>query len=311
MEAQLVFGLSKRSLNGLSLQPLITAVSPYWEQWWSFAQRLCLFLYRLRWHRWQRVRPLMQVWSPGQEDPQEEAMPMHSSMLAWKSPWAEEPGRVPSKRPQTLLSVHMCAHTRTHTHTNHDRALCRHAAPLAANIPESWTLHTSCPWGRLTKYHFLIPTPKDQLGETRASSATAKENKMTWYHQAWKPPLLDFDYTTASRGGHSNIQAMDRAEFSGAQPKRPHPSLKGTKLPGDCNPQPRWTGKRSFLFKTKCREMHSLTERLWQDLKVGWLSGVRGGTATENAWPSDAKDRPLHVPRKPSLFGEAQVTFPL
>ena len=75
--------------------------------------------------------------------------------------------------------VHAHTHAHTHTHPNHDRALCRHAAPLAANIPESWTLHTSCPWGRLTKYHFLIPTPKDQLGETRASSATAKENKMT------------------------------------------------------------------------------------------------------------------------------------
>ena len=29
---------------------------------------------------------------PGQEDPLEEEMATHSSILAWKSPWTEEPG---------------------------------------------------------------------------------------------------------------------------------------------------------------------------------------------------------------------------
>ena len=29
---------------------------------------------------------------PGQEDPLEEAMATHSSILAWKIPWTEEPG---------------------------------------------------------------------------------------------------------------------------------------------------------------------------------------------------------------------------
>ena len=29
---------------------------------------------------------------PGWEDPLEEEMPTHSSILAWKIPWAEEPG---------------------------------------------------------------------------------------------------------------------------------------------------------------------------------------------------------------------------
>ena len=35
----------------------------------------------------------MQVWSLGQEDLLEEGMAIHSSILAWRIPWTEEPGR--------------------------------------------------------------------------------------------------------------------------------------------------------------------------------------------------------------------------
>ena len=35
----------------------------------------------------------MQVHCLGWEDPLEEGMATHSSILAWKTPWAEEPGR--------------------------------------------------------------------------------------------------------------------------------------------------------------------------------------------------------------------------
>ena len=38
----------------------------------------------------------MQVQSLGQEDLLEEGMATHSSILAWKIPWAEEPGRLQS-----------------------------------------------------------------------------------------------------------------------------------------------------------------------------------------------------------------------
>ena len=33
---------------------------------------------------------------PGQEDPLEEEMATHSSVLAWRTPWTEEPGRLQS-----------------------------------------------------------------------------------------------------------------------------------------------------------------------------------------------------------------------
>ena len=32
------------------------------------------------------------VWSLGQEDPLEEEMATHSSILAWEIPWTEKPG---------------------------------------------------------------------------------------------------------------------------------------------------------------------------------------------------------------------------
>ena len=37
-----------------------------------------------------------QVRSPGQEDPLEKEMATHSSILAWRIPWTEEPGRLKS-----------------------------------------------------------------------------------------------------------------------------------------------------------------------------------------------------------------------
>ena len=38
----------------------------------------------------------IQVQSLGQEDPLEKEMVTHSSILAWKIPWREEPGRLHS-----------------------------------------------------------------------------------------------------------------------------------------------------------------------------------------------------------------------
>ena len=39
---------------------------------------------------------MTQVQSPGGEDPLEEVMAAHSSIRAWKIPWAEEPCRLQS-----------------------------------------------------------------------------------------------------------------------------------------------------------------------------------------------------------------------
>ena len=39
----------------------------------------------------------MQVQSLGEEDPLEEEMAAHSSILAWEIPWTEEPGKLKSR----------------------------------------------------------------------------------------------------------------------------------------------------------------------------------------------------------------------
>ena len=53
------------------------------------------------------VKSLPAVWetqvrSLGQEDPLEKEMATHSSTLAWKIPWIEEPGRLQSVGSQTV-----------------------------------------------------------------------------------------------------------------------------------------------------------------------------------------------------------------
>ena len=44
----------------------------------------------------------MRVPSLGQEDPLEEGMATHSSILAWRIPWTEEPGGLQSMRSQKV-----------------------------------------------------------------------------------------------------------------------------------------------------------------------------------------------------------------
>ena len=50
--------------------------------------------------QWVKNPPVMQetqVQSLGQEDPLHEAVPTHSSVLAWRISWTEEPGGLQSK----------------------------------------------------------------------------------------------------------------------------------------------------------------------------------------------------------------------
>ena len=45
-----------------------------------------------------RLPTMRETWvrSPGREDPLEKEMANHSSFIAWKIPWTEEPGRLQS-----------------------------------------------------------------------------------------------------------------------------------------------------------------------------------------------------------------------
>ena len=57
----------------------------------------------------QRLKRLPAMWetwirSLGQEDPLEKEMATHSSTLAWKIPWTEDPGRLQSMGLQTDMT---------------------------------------------------------------------------------------------------------------------------------------------------------------------------------------------------------------
>ena len=66
------------------------------------------------------VKKLLAMWetqvSPlSQEEPLEEGMATHSTTLAWRTPWAEEPGGLQSMGPQrvghNLVTDHACVHS--------------------------------------------------------------------------------------------------------------------------------------------------------------------------------------------------------
>ena len=58
-----------------------------------------------------------QVQSPGQEDPLGKEMAIHSSIVAWKIPWRDKPGRLESMGLQRIGHDRV-THTHTHTHTH-------------------------------------------------------------------------------------------------------------------------------------------------------------------------------------------------
>ena len=50
----------------------------------------------------------MRIRSLGQEDPLEKEMATHSSILTWKIPWTEEPGRLQSMGTEQLTHTYIC-----------------------------------------------------------------------------------------------------------------------------------------------------------------------------------------------------------
>ena len=67
----------------------------------------------------QMVKNLPALWetrvpSPGQEDPLEKGMAAHSSTLAWRTPWTEEPGGLQSLGSQLVTTERL-------THVNDNR----------------------------------------------------------------------------------------------------------------------------------------------------------------------------------------------
>ena len=78
--------------------------------------------------KWKRTHLLtqelqeMQVLSLGQEDTPEEKMATHSSILAWKISWAEEPGGLQPIGLQRVRCEWVCIHCCLNNNRNHRRS---------------------------------------------------------------------------------------------------------------------------------------------------------------------------------------------
>ena len=122
------------SEDGIVRCPGIQAHTSPSSQIWTGRRNITDFTFLVRLVTWQRGKdfveivglpcvaqmvknlPAMQetwVWSLVQEDPLEKGMATHCSMLAWRIPWTEEPGRLQSMGLQRVR--HYWAHIHTHT----------------------------------------------------------------------------------------------------------------------------------------------------------------------------------------------------
>ena len=80
--------------------------------------------------------------SPGQEDPLEEETATHSSMLAWRIPWMEEPGGLQSTGSQRVgsneqLSMHTCHVKSTRITTQYLNFFLSHMSTSAVSLNPS------------------------------------------------------------------------------------------------------------------------------------------------------------------------------
>ena len=84
-----------------------------------------------------------QVQSLGQKDPLEEEVATQSSILAWKIPKTEKPGRLQLRRLQRLsMCVH--AHARTQTDRQTDRHTHTHTHTHAESESEGSSVMSDC-----------------------------------------------------------------------------------------------------------------------------------------------------------------------
>ena len=92
----------KRLFSSSSLSTIRVVSSVYlsccyfsWQPWFQ------LVIYPAQHFAWCTLRETW-VWSLGGEDPLEKEMATHSSILAWRIPWTEEPGRLQSSGSQRV-----------------------------------------------------------------------------------------------------------------------------------------------------------------------------------------------------------------
>ena len=87
----------QKLVNTVFMLPLPSTFVHTWTCWW---RHMYMGIGTSLMAQWEKNPPAaqepqkMRVWSLGQEDALEEGVATHSSILAWRIPWTEEPGRL-------------------------------------------------------------------------------------------------------------------------------------------------------------------------------------------------------------------------
>ena len=75
-----------------------------------------------------------QVHPLGLEDTREKEMATHSSTLAWRIPWTEEPGRLQSMASQRVGHDLTIEHAHTHTHRKNQSLFLEHTQTIFGSL---------------------------------------------------------------------------------------------------------------------------------------------------------------------------------
>ena len=148
------------------------------------------------------------VWSLGREDPLEKEMAIHSSIIAWKIPWTEEPGRLQSMGSQRVEHDWATSHAYVHT--------------LYVGLPlwlSWWRIHLQCgrpgfdPWvGKIPWRRERLPSPVFWPGEfhglysplgCKESDPTEKLSLSLYFVHVWC--LISISAENTEWVGHSQI----------------------------------------------------------------------------------------------------------
>ena len=97
---------SVQSLSCVQLFWWIVAIFPFNNTYWAFTISILAQMAKNMPALWET-----QVQSLGQKDPLEEGMATHSSILAWRIPWTEQPGELQSMGLQRVDTTEWLTHT--------------------------------------------------------------------------------------------------------------------------------------------------------------------------------------------------------
>ena len=131
----------------------------------------------------------MQVRSLGWEDPLEEEMATHSSILAWKTPRAEEPGRLQFMGSQRLGHDWACTHAGRAISSRPSVHVQLQLATEYAHVPPcTWTdMDSKCPRSGISgtqREETTCPKP----GPPASSPPGSPQPPRSYYSAEWESP---------------------------------------------------------------------------------------------------------------------------